>query len=97
MVDFDLDILFKQTTSENVKCKFCRKSLNGADGYIKMTVYAKQDRMWGAIEKRVAICNKCFKRWLDGITIASENKEEAYKKLVKNKILKSLNKNGKER
>ncbi len=89
MGTFDLDILFKQTTSEKIKCKMCRKSVVGEEGYIKINIY-NNGWDWKNLERQIVICNECFKEWLDGITTATAKKKESYNKLVKTKILKSL-------
>ena len=85
-----IDILFKQTTSERIKCKFCSSTVDGEDGYIKININLVYAR-WGATsDRRIVICNNCFKHLTDRITKAKENKKESYNKLVKTKVLKSL-------
>jgi len=91
MGELDLDIVFKQTTSDRIKCKFCSKSVNGENGYIKINLHSWGNGYYGRhTEKRIVVCNACFKEWLDKITIATKNLKESYDKLVKTKILKSL-------
>ncbi len=85
----DLDIVFRQTTSERIKCKICEKSVNGEDGYIKICSY--NNNGWGNyIGKRRVICPNCFKVWMNNIATATDKKKESYNKLVKTKIIKSL-------
>ncbi len=89
MGKIDLDISFKQTTSDIIKCKFCRKSVVGEEGYIKINLY-DWGIDWKRYEKRIVLCNECFKEYLDNITTATAKKKESYNKLVKTKILRSL-------
>lgn len=86
----DLDISFKQTTSENIKCRICRESVNGQDGYIKVNLYDFGDSSHWSVDRKIVVCNKCFQEWLDNITTAKGKQKESYNKLVKTKILKSL-------
>lgn len=87
----DLDIIFKQTTSERVKCKFCSSSVDGEDGYIKINFYSVDYGYYGkSVEKRIVVCNKCFYEWMGNITKAKKNKKKSYNKMVKTKILRSL-------
>ncbi len=88
MTYLDLDIAFKQTTSENIRCKFCSKSVEGEDGYIKLNLEYRSGRWINY--KRIVACNFCFQKWIDKVTTATANKKERYNKLVKTKILKSL-------
>ncbi len=90
MAKINLDIVFKQTTSERIKCRFCRKSVDGEDGYIKINIDNFDGSWYSNYTKRLVICNKCFKEYLDKITTATEKKKESYNKLVKTKILRSL-------
>ncbi len=84
-----IDIVFKQTTSERIKCKFCSKSVEGEDGYIKINSY--NDNTWcNYIERYLVICKECFKHRTDEIATATEDKKASYNKMVKIKILKSL-------
>lgn len=87
----NLDIVFKQTTSKRIKCKFCTSFVEGEKGYIKINLSYKNTNLWGSYqEKRIPLCHTCFKKWMDKIATATENKKESYNKLVKTKILKSL-------
>lgn len=93
MAGIDLDILFKQTTSERIKCKICSSRVNGEDGYIKINFNDSERSGWynaTAIRKKIVVCNKCFKKWTDKIATARGKKDESYNKMVKTKILKSL-------
>lgn len=85
----DLDILFKQTTSERVKCRVCSNSVKGEEGYIKINL-SNMGYYGRWTEKRIVICMDCFKGYLDNITKAKENKSEAYRKRVRMRILKGL-------
>jgi len=89
MGNFNLDIKFKQTTSDRIMCRICKNKVNGEDGYIKINL-SSQNNYWNYSEKRIPICNDCFNKFLNKITIAKANKKESYKKLVKTKIIKSL-------
>lgn len=90
---FNLDILFKQTTSERIKCKICCGRVDGEDGYIKINFYNFGVGWYsGNTDRRIVICNKCFKEWTDKITTARDKGGESYNKMVKTKILKSLSK-----
>lgn len=89
-----INVLFKQTTSEKIKCRKCRRSVEGKDGYIKINlnfymIMGWSRRAWK--EKKIAVCMGCFRKWSNGIIDGEKNKEETYNKLVKTKILKGLN------
>ncbi len=83
-----VDIVFRQTTSQNLKCKFCRTSVEGEDGYIKINIYS--GKWYNYVEKYLIICKECFKHRTDRILVDMEKRKESYNKLVKTKILRSL-------
>jgi len=83
-----VSIGFKQTTSDWFKCYKCGASIFGADGFVKVNTKYTHRRWDNNI--RLSICNECFKKLMEKITKARDNKEESYKKMVKTKILKSL-------
>jgi len=82
-----VEILFKQTTSKKIKCKKCRCSVDGENGYIKINL---NFRNWKKTDVRVAICMDCWGKFFNGIEKAKLNKTKTYGKLVKLGILKKL-------
>ena len=88
-----LDLIYKQTTSENIKCKLCKGRVDGENGYIKINMDFKIYDGWYSSslqEKKIVICMKCFNKWLNGITEGEKTKKEDYKKLVRTRILRGL-------
>lgn len=90
-IDSNIDILLKQTTSKNVKCRACKSNVDGEDGYIKINMITYS---WNNRDKKIVLCHKCFNEFISGIEMAKKNKEKSYNKLVKTKILENLEKNG---
>ena len=82
-----VEILFKQTTSKRIKCKKCRCSVDGEDGYIKIHL---NYRKWDKADNRVAICMDCWWKFFEEIEKEKVNKTKTYGELVKLGILKKL-------
>lgn len=82
----NIEILFKQTTSKRFKCKWCKGSICGEDGYVKINDIGSG----GWVKDSITICMKCFKYKLKNLEKFTVNKSEKYKLLIKRTILKKL-------
>lgn len=87
MRDVNIDISFKQTTSNWVKCRKCGDSVCGEDGYMKINFSFGK---WTAIDKRIVFCMDCWGEYFEEIEKAKINKTKTYENLVKLGILKGL-------
>lgn len=85
----EIDILFKQTVSKNIRCKLCGCRLDGECGYVKISI-KKRLRAWIEDAHRTALCHECFNAKLSYLRESQKGREESYKKLIKKKILEKL-------
>jgi len=77
--NFKIDIVFKQTTSNILRCRKCGSSVEGENGYMKMNINFYK---WGKIDIRIIICMDCWNGFLKEIGLKKRKKIKSYEDLT---------------